>query len=178
GKWQQGPIYASEVTVRLLRRRWPQLAPLLKPLAIGPIHRIQLGSAGGLEVEVSLVDANHVPGSVMLILAGFFGNLLYTGDFRLHDQHTHLSTSPLLVRPNATLERIFLDNTFCHPQFHHAPRSEVAKHIAKRLISKWPCIAYVMVYKLGKESWPKTMGVSTRQGPHHCTPYSQNSRSP
>ena len=152
GSWCRGPIYTSHVTARLLRRRWPPLEPFLKPLEIGPVHRILLGSAGGLEIEVCLVDANHVPGSVMFIFSGYFGTLLYTGDFRLHDDHVHLSVLPLLARPNAELSRIFLDNTFCHPQFAHAPRAEVCKAITKRIISKWPCIAFVVVYKMGKES--------------------------
>mmetsp|Transcript_41722 Transcript_41722/g.97429 ORF Transcript_41722/g.97429 Transcript_41722/m.97429 type:complete len:392 (+) Transcript_41722:27-1202(+) len=152
GSWRRGPIYTSHVTARLLRRRWPPLEPFLKPLEIGPVHRILLGSAGGLEIEVCLVDANHVPGSVMFIFSGYFGTLLYTGDFRFHDNHVHLSVLPLLARPNAELSRIFLDNTFCHPQFTHAPRAEVCKAITKRIISKWPCIAFVVIYKLGKES--------------------------
>ena len=152
GNWRSGLIYTSHVTAQLLRRRWPQLGPLLRPLEIGPIHRITLGDAQGLDIEVSLVDANHVPGSVMFVFAGYFGTLLYTGDFRYHEDHAHVSVLPLLTRPDAELSRIFLDNTFCHPQFQHAPRAEVSKIICKRLISKWPCIAFVVVYKLGKES--------------------------
>ena len=152
GSWRRGHIYTSQITARLLRRRWPPLQPFLRPLEVGPVHRILLGGAGGLEIEVCLVDANHIPGSVMFVFSGFFGTILYTGDFRFHEDHAHLSVLPLFTRPNAELSRIFLDNTFCHPQFRHASRAEVSRAITKRLISKWPCIAFVAVYKMGKES--------------------------
>ncbi|CAE8600822.1 unnamed protein product, partial [Polarella glacialis] len=130
---------------------------VLRPLAVGPVHRLPLGevdasSAGEqLELEVTLVDANHVPGSVMFVFSGYFGNVLYTGDFRLHKDHAHLGAMPLLQRQGGQLARIFLDNTFCHPSFQQPTREEVAKELLKSLSCKWPALIFIAVYKLGKE---------------------------
>ncbi|CAJ1405051.1 unnamed protein product [Effrenium voratum] len=139
--WRRGPLFTSPVTAQLLRLKWPSLNCVA--LEIGQVHRI----AEGLEVEVSLIDANHIPGSVMFLFSGYFGTLLYTGDFRLSASHASLASEPLLRR----LTRIFLDNTFCHPRFRQAERREVQESIARLLISKWPCVAFVAVYRLGKE---------------------------
>ena len=68
--------------------------PLFQVLQMGQIHTISLES--GLEIQVYLIDANHVPGSVMFLFSGYFGNILYTGDFRLHPQHSEICTLPML----------------------------------------------------------------------------------
>ena len=36
----------------------------------------------GLTITVTLLVANHVPGSAMFVFSGFFGTVLYTADFR------------------------------------------------------------------------------------------------
>ena len=34
-------------------------------------------------ITVTVLDANHCPGSAMFLFQGYFGSVLYTGDFRL-----------------------------------------------------------------------------------------------
>ena len=33
-------------------------------------------------ITVTTIDANHCPGSAMFLFEGYFGRILYTGDFR------------------------------------------------------------------------------------------------
>jgi Cft2 family RNA processing exonuclease len=35
-----------------------------------------------LELTVTLLDANHISGSAMVLIEGYAGNILYTGDIR------------------------------------------------------------------------------------------------
>jgi hypothetical protein len=53
------------------------------PLPLNVPHELPLSqSPDGPTITVTLVFANHVPGSVMFVFSGFFGNVLYTADFR------------------------------------------------------------------------------------------------
>lgn len=45
----------------------------IRPLEVGQRHAV------GEEVTVTLLDANHCPGSVMFLFEGAFGTILYTG---------------------------------------------------------------------------------------------------
>ena len=35
-----------------------------------------------VNITVTAIDANHCPGSAMFLFEGYFGRILYTGDFR------------------------------------------------------------------------------------------------
>jgi len=144
-KWRKGRLFASEITSRLLKLRWPQLDVTV--LQMEQVHTISLET--GLEIQVYLIDANHVPGSVMFLFSGYFGSVLYTGDFRLHSQHAEICTLQMLR--DKELSRIYLDNTYCDPRFCQPPRVDVTKAILRRLKKKWPCIVFISSYKLGKE---------------------------
>ena len=37
-------------------------------------------------ITVTTIDANHCPGSAMFLFEGYFGRILYTGDFRYTDK--------------------------------------------------------------------------------------------
>jgi len=165
--WDRGPVYCSPLTAGLLELRWPALGPLLRPLALGVVHRLAAESGEGRrDVEVMLVDANHVPGAVMFVFAGGFGTLLYTGDFRLHSDHAGLRDLPML---QSGLSRIFLDNTFCHPVFDHPAREAVVSKLLQVVAPRWPCILFVAVYSLGRE--PLLRDLAQRLGTRVLAPW-------
>ena len=91
--WDHGPIYCSPVTAALLGEQF-RLAPgVLQPLSVDEPHVIPLEPSGRLRMSVTLVDANHCPGAVMLLLQGYFGTVLHTGDFRFS---RHMLAHPAL----------------------------------------------------------------------------------
>ena len=55
---------------------------LLIPLELN--KEITLSISPKWKILVTLIDANHIPGSVMILIKGYFGNILYTGDFRFN----------------------------------------------------------------------------------------------
>ncbi len=109
--WDLGLIHCSAITADLLKLRF---GPSL------PVHPLELDSAhtfcvpfSELPFSVTLIDANHCPGAVMLWFEHErLGTLLHTGDFRLSP--SHLRSALLQSRP---LDFLILDNTFCAPPF-------------------------------------------------------------
>ncbi|KAM7032695.1 5' exonuclease Apollo [Acridotheres tristis] len=134
------PLYCSPLTARLLHRRLQVPMCWIRPLEVGQSHVVG-------EVTVTLIDSNHCPGSVMFLFEGTFGTILYTGDFRY--------TSAMQCEPalrGRHIDRLYLDNTHCHPQ-RALPSRALATHQAARLIRAHPQHHVVIgVYTLGKET--------------------------
>ena len=99
------------------------------------MHELPLG-ADGVNVRVSLIDANHVHGAVMFVFQGFFGHVLYTSDFRYDPV---MLNNPLLrqILCWEDLDEVYLDNTFCDPAAHFASREEVFQRV-KLFLDKHP----------------------------------------
>ncbi|NXA01802.1 DCR1B exonuclease, partial [Nesospiza acunhae] len=121
---------------------WPLQVPKcwIRPLEVGQSHVVG-------EVTVTLIDSNHCPGSVMFLFEGTFGTILYTGDFRY--------TSAMQGEPalrGRHIDRLYLDNTHCHPQ-RALPSRALATRQAAHLIRAHPQHHVVIgVYTLGKET--------------------------
>ncbi|NWV16004.1 DCR1B exonuclease, partial [Ptilonorhynchus violaceus] len=112
----------------------------IRPLEVGQSH--VLG-----EVTVTLLDSNHCPGSVMFLFEGAFGTILYTGDFR----YTSAMQGEPVLR-GRHIDRLYLDNTHCHPQ-RALPSRALATLQAARLIRAHPQHHVVIgLYTLGKET--------------------------
>ncbi|XP_063111789.1 5' exonuclease Apollo isoform X2 [Cavia porcellus] len=99
-------------------------------------------------MTVTLMDANHCPGSVMFLFEGYFGTILYTGDFRY--------TPSMLKYPALALGKqihtLYLDNTNCNPALVLPSRQEAAHQIIQ-LIRRHPQHNIkIGLYSLGKES--------------------------
>ncbi|NXF71461.1 DCR1B exonuclease, partial [Sclerurus mexicanus] len=134
------PLYCSPVTARLLHRRLQVPTCWIRPLEVGQSHVVD-------EVTVTLLDSNHCPGSVMFLFEGTFGTILYTGDFRYTSS---MQAEPLLRGRH--IDRLYLDNTHCHPQL-ALPSRQLATLQAARLIRAHPHHHVVIgVYTLGKEA--------------------------
>ena len=100
---------------------------------------------------VTLIDANHVPGAVMILIKGYFGNILYTGDFRYNVDMLDVRALKVLIH-REDLDLVYLDNTYFYSTCDFPSRAEVQERIVK-LICDHPCHKiFIGTYKLGKES--------------------------
>ena len=80
-----GPIYSSPATGALLARKFGLRPGIVHCLDLDKQHTVPLDDAGAVTCAVTLIDANHCPGAVMLLFEGaWFGTVLHTGDFRFH----------------------------------------------------------------------------------------------
>ncbi|NXX80724.1 DCR1B exonuclease, partial [Urocolius indicus] len=122
--------------------RLPQVPTCwIRPLEVGQSHVV------GEEVTVTVLDSNHCPGSVMFLFEGTFGTILYTGDFRYTSS---MQGEPLLQGRH--IDRLYLDNTHCHPQ-RPLPSRQLATCQAAHIIRMHPQHHVVIgVYSLGKET--------------------------
>ena len=83
------------------------------------------------------MDANHCPGSVMILFQGYFGTILHTGDMRFN--LSMVQTNPILYPEHLRnsnysgisipIDEMILDNTFCDPIFKFPTRSVALKMI-------------------------------------------------
>ncbi|CAI9552692.1 unnamed protein product [Staurois parvus] len=141
------PLYCSPITARILKHKLQVNSKWINTLEVGVCHMLPLDDCGIETVAVTLIDANHCPGSVMFLFEGYFGAILYTGDFRY---------SPLMLKypplKNKKIDVLYLDNTNCDPEIKLPSRKEATKEI-EDIIENHPEHDIVIgVYSIGKES--------------------------
>ncbi|KAI3357382.1 hypothetical protein L3Q82_015821 [Scortum barcoo] len=146
--WSNRPIYCSPTTATLLRLKLQVKEQWIHPLELGEPYLLPLDDIGKERLTVTLIDANHCPGAVMLLFEGYFGTILYTGDFR----YTPSMLREPCLRNNATIDVLYLDNTNCDPNRTLPSRQRATQQI-KEIIRSHPNHNVVIgLYALGKES--------------------------
>ncbi|XP_060931238.1 5' exonuclease Apollo [Limanda limanda] len=146
--WSNRPIYCSPTTATLLRLKLQVKEQWIHPLELGDPHLLPLDDIGKERLTVTLIEANHCPGAVMFLFEGYFGSILYTGDFRYAPS---MLREPCL-RTNITIDILYLDNTNCDPNRTLPSRKQATQQI-KEIIRSHPSHNVVIgLYALGKES--------------------------
>ncbi|KAH9951149.1 DNA repair metallo-beta-lactamase-domain-containing protein [Amylocystis lapponica] len=149
--WKNGPIYCSEGTANLIvhmlavDRKWVHPLPVDLPTLIP--------DTGG--VRVTLIEANHCPGSCLFLFEGpqtvdagdsafkspFVGSskifrYLHCGDFRASPQHVlHPAVKGKL------LDHVYLDTTYLDPKYCFPPQPQVitaCAELARRIVTGQP----------------------------------------
>ncbi|XP_054836936.1 5' exonuclease Apollo [Eublepharis macularius] len=145
--WNQ-PIYCSPITGQLLHLKLKVAKCWICPLEVGESHVLPIDGIGKETMTVTLIDANHCPGSVMFLFEGYFGVILYTGDFRYNP---NMQQEPAL-KNSKLINILYLDTTNCHPELILPSRPTATEQI-KELIRAHPChLVKIGTYTLGKES--------------------------
>ncbi|XP_042205403.1 5' exonuclease Apollo-like, partial [Homarus americanus] len=80
------PIFTSPVNARLLEHKFKLPKSIFRELEVGETHLIPLDVNWDYTISVTVLDANHVPGAVMFLFQGYFGNILYCGDMRWYPE--------------------------------------------------------------------------------------------
>ncbi|XP_036434281.1 5' exonuclease Apollo [Colossoma macropomum] len=146
--WSNRPIYCSPVTAKLLKLKLQVKEKWVHALEVGEPHMLPLDDIGKEKLTVTLIDANHCPGAVMFFFEGYFGTILYTGDFR----YTPSMLREPCLRNNTTIDVLYVDNTNCDPT-RSLPSRQRACQQMKEIIRGHPNYTVVIgMYALGKES--------------------------
>ncbi|KAL8274009.1 hypothetical protein Esti_002098 [Eimeria stiedai] len=140
-----------------------------KILGVRPhlVFRLPMGQPTKVHgIDVTLIDANHCPGSVMFLFEGpGVGRCLHCGDFRfsptmLQILNPKLDETQTLAEPSSPrqLDRVYLDTTYAGSKYSFAPQQEVllkAQELAaaalKESASAGPVRFLVGTYTIGKE---------------------------
>ncbi|XP_040922474.1 5' exonuclease Apollo [Toxotes jaculatrix] len=146
--WSNRPIYCSPTTATLLRLKLQVKEQWIHPLELSEPYMLPLDDIGKERLVVTLLDANHCPGAVMFLFEGYFGSILYTGDFR----YTPTMLREPCLRTNTTIDVLYLDGTNCDPNRILPSRQRATQQI-KEIIRSHPNHNVVIgLYSLGKES--------------------------
>ncbi|CAL8368413.1 unnamed protein product [Lota lota] len=146
--WSDRPIYCSPVSAALLKLKLQVKPQWIHPLELDEPYMLPLDDIGKERLTVTLIDANHCPGSVMFLFQGYFGSILYTGDFRYAPS---MLREPCL-RNDINIDILYLDNTNCDPT-RVLPTRQRATEKIKEIIRSHPNHDVVIgLYSLGKES--------------------------
>lgn len=153
--WHSHTIYCSEVTRKLVIAKLRVKSELVVGLPLDEPVTINLDEIGEETMTVTLVDANHCPGSVMFLFEGYFGKILYTGDFRFCQRFvTHAAIK------GKQFDILYLDNTYCHPKCDFPSRS-CATIIIMEIIRNHPNHKIVIgLHSLGKEILLHSIAIS------------------
>lgn len=142
------PLFCSPITAFLLHRQLQVSKQWIRALEVGESHVLPLDEIGRETMTVTLIDANHCPGSVMFLFEGYFGTILYTGDFRYIPS---MLKEPAL-RVGKQIHTLYLDNTNCNPALILPSQKEATQQIVE-LIRKHPQHdVKIGLYNVGKES--------------------------
>jgi DNA cross-link repair 1C protein len=116
-------LYCHEITAKLLccDKRYLHLEPYVHPLRTNEPYVLDIPSSSIIEkcvsssniVCVTLLPAFHCPGSVMFLLEGSNGVVLYTGDFRLSRDDFMKMELLKSVSGVKAIDTLYLDTTFC-----------------------------------------------------------------
>ncbi|KAL7752801.1 DNA break repair nuclease [Sorochytrium milnesiophthora] len=139
------PIFCSPVTHALLRSArkvddqgvqramFPSAAAAARPLELYVEQRVQASDG---ELSITLLDAHHCPGAVMVLLSGPNGTVLHTGDFRA-DAEFWNDTRLTEMLQRVPVDTVYLDTTFCRSGCPHFPSRDEACRVLVEVLQRY-----------------------------------------
>ena len=155
--WNTYRIYCSDVTRKLAIAKLGLRSELVVGLPLDEPMTINLDEIGEEMMTVTLIDANHCPGSVMFVFEGYFGRILYTGDFRFCERFlTHSATK------GKKFDVLYLDNTYCDPKCAFPSRSSATMTIMEIIRNHPQHKVIIGLHSLGKEALLRAIAVTCK----------------
>lgn len=139
--FNHGNIYCSPSTCSLVKLKLNVRSRFLHALPLDKKHTVM---CDGVPVEVTLTDANHCPGAVLILFqfpssGGGAKTVLHTGDFRFGK---HMLDSSRVLRQlasdparNSKQLVVYLDTTYCDPS-HRFPAQEDCLVAVRRYVAE------------------------------------------
>ncbi|CAH0021722.1 unnamed protein product [Clonostachys rhizophaga] len=120
------------------QQTYKHLHKVLKPLPLDTPTCIELQP--GHQIQVTLLDANHCPGSVMFLIEGDGKAILYTGDIRSEPWFVNsVQRNPSILEytlGSKTLDKIYLDTSFIDDVRFPTKAEGIVELLAK--VSRYP----------------------------------------
>ncbi|KAF7589708.1 hypothetical protein BBP40_003955 [Aspergillus hancockii] len=146
GSWRHGPIYCSKATGNLVRQQLKVNPRWVVDLDFEKTEEVP-GTGG---VQVTLIEANHCPGSAIFLFEKTMGSgpskrvqrILHCGDFRASPTHVqHALLRPEIV-DSATgksrqqrIDACYLDTTYLSPKYSFPAQEDVIQACADLCVS-------------------------------------------
>ena len=149
------PIYCSPITAALLTNVMGVKSELVRAVEVG--SSAEVPTADGASATVTLLDANHCPGSVLLHFRhGVSGRtVLHTGDFRAARRVREDPALHNLIARHGPIGELLLDTTYCDPRWTFPDRAEVCAGMAEVVraeLEREPRTLFLVgSYSVGKE---------------------------
>ena len=139
-------IYCSSISKTFLVKKFRELderyVTILQPNEPVAINIFDRAKKDMYKLNVTTIPANHCPGSVMFLFE--FGenetlqNVLYTGDFRFENQNLKTLQGLHDVDGNIiNINELYLDTTFCSPNYKEFPTRDEAINRIWDLVHGW-----------------------------------------
>ncbi|KAK2753278.1 DNA repair protein [Colletotrichum kahawae] len=132
---------------------YKHLKNLLKPLPLDTPTTLEL--APGRCIQVTLLDANHCPGSVMFLIEDTHHAVLYTGDIRSEPWFVNaIARNPAVVEYTCgikTLDKIYLDTSFIQNVPFQTKANGIAELLRKVALYPDDTIFHIQAWTYGYE---------------------------
>eukprot|EP00002_Diphylleia_rotans_P026950 TRINITY_DN5397_c0_g1_i4.p1 TRINITY_DN5397_c0_g1~~TRINITY_DN5397_c0_g1_i4.p1 ORF type:complete len:568 (+),score=79.15 TRINITY_DN5397_c0_g1_i4:42-1745(+) len=144
--FSKGIIYGTRVTLNYVQHRFN--------IPDGSLVCIDVGKSIVVEgVRVTAIDANHCPGAAMFLFELADGKVyLHSGDFRYCPE---METWPILCSLRGRINTLYLDTTYCKPNYRFPIQREVLDFVQKTGVDCFkedPRTLFVVgSYQVGKE---------------------------
>ncbi|CAM6038649.1 unnamed protein product [Sphagnum compactum] len=141
--FRHGVIYCSPTTARLVTLR---IGVPAERLQIIPLNETVIIDG----VQVTFIDANHCPGSVMILFEPPNGKpVLHTGDFRFCQE-----MAENVKLQESHIDTLILDTTYCNPQYNFPKQETVVQFVVDAIQAEafnTRTLFLIGTYNIGKE---------------------------